>query len=109
MNTYEVHRDDGELLGFVEQCAQGWIARTVFGAPLADAPDRQAAEDAVTGAGLAALAERWWHHDGTEWVPARIVEAAPGRVTAFIGALPATPRRVTLTGADAAALRRDAA
>lgn len=104
----EIRReDDGELLGFVTPGDDGgWRALAVFGAELATTADRDAAVAAVEAAGLAVLAETWWYADGGEWVPARIREAGPGRVTAVIGILPDTPRPVTLTGPDAAALRR---
>jgi hypothetical protein len=113
----EVRRDeDGELLGFVEPTADGrWRALAVFGAELATAPDQDAAVAEIEAAGLAVLADRWWFRDGEEWLPAVIQEAAPGRVVAVVGdgirfvntigrsdvAFP-----LTLTGAEAAALRR---
>lgn len=108
MSRYEVWRDhDGELLGFVEPGAGGgWRALAVFGAELDTAGDRDAAEDIVASIGLAVLADRWWFRDGDTWVPAVIQEAGPERVRAFVGALPDTPRAVTLTGSAAAGLRR---
>jgi hypothetical protein len=116
MSMIEVRRDDGELIGFVEPAGDGgWRALAVFGGELATAPDRDAAIAEVRAAGLGVLAERWWYHDGEEWLPAAIQEASPGRVTAVVGdgALsvnavgnPGAP--ITLTGADAAALRRRA-
>jgi len=116
MSGIEVRRDDGELIGFVEPAADGgWRALAVFGGELATAPDRDAAIAEVRAAGLGVLTERWWYRDGGEWLPASILEAGPGRVTAvvghdgrFAGVLgnpdPVVP--LTLTGADAAALRR---
>jgi hypothetical protein len=118
MSRTEVRRDDGELIGFVEPDRDGgWRALAVFGAELATAPDRDDAIAEVRTAGLGVLAETWWYHDGAEWVPAVIREAAPGRVVAIVGEASrfagvigasdmATP--VTLTGPDAAALRRRA-
>ena len=38
----------------------------------------------MEAAGLAVLAERWWYHDGEQWVPAVIQEAGPERVTAAV-------------------------
>ncbi|HYH31435.1 MAG TPA: hypothetical protein VD903_13705 [Pseudonocardia sp.] len=113
----EVRRDgDGELLGFVEPAADGgWRALALFGAELATAPDQDAAVAQVEAAGLAVLAERWWYCDGEEWLPAVIQEAAPGRVVALVGDAtrfvnsidrPDVALPLTLTGADAAALRR---
>ncbi|GAA0924925.1 hypothetical protein [Pseudonocardia zijingensis] len=117
MSRIEVHRDgDGELLGFVEPAADGgWRALVVFGAELTTAPDRDTAIAEVRSGALPALAERWWYRDGEEWVPAAIQEAGPGRVTAVVGdgslfagviGNPDAAAPVTLTGADAAALRR---
>jgi len=78
----------------------------VFGAELAVTPDRDTAQDAVTAAGLGVLAERWWFRSPAGWEPAMIREAAPGRVTVVVGALPDTPRPLILTGEAAAALSR---
>lgn len=111
MSRFEVWRDDdGELLGFVEPGADGgWRALAVFGAELAVVDDRGAAEAVVGSIGLAVLADRWWLREGDSWVPAVIQEAGPERVRAFVGALPDTPRAVTLTGPAAAGLRRQPA
>jgi hypothetical protein len=114
MSGIEVRRDDGELIGFVERAADGWRALTVFGAELATAPDQDAATAEVRAAGLGVLAERWWYHDGEEWLPAAIREAGPGRVVAVVGDgaqfanVVGNPddAPITLTGADAARLRR---
>ncbi|MFC4948918.1 hypothetical protein [Pseudonocardia sp. GCM10023141] len=107
MSRYEVRRDDGELLGFVEPDAVGgWRALSVFGAELATADDRDGAEEQVAAVGLAVLAERWWYRDGTAWVPATLTEAAPERVTAVVGVFPDTPRTLTLVGSAAAGLSR---
>jgi hypothetical protein len=116
MSRTEVRRDDGELIGFVEPARDGgWRALTVFGAELATAPDQDAAIDEVRGAGLAVLAERWWYLDGEEWLPAAIREAGPGRVTVVVGDAaqfvnvvgnPDGLAPLTLTGPDAARLRR---
>jgi hypothetical protein len=115
MSGIEVRRDDGELIGFVEPGREGWRALTVFGAELATTPDRDAAISEVRAAGLGVLAERWWYLDGEEWLPAAIQEARPGQVTVVVGdgaqfanvvgAADASPP-LTLTGADAARLRR---
>jgi hypothetical protein len=108
VSAIEVRRsDDGELLGFVELGPDGrWRALTVFGAELGLAETQYAAVDVVESGGLAVLAERWWHHDGERWLPAVIKEAAPKRVSAWVGEYPDTPWSLTLVGADAAALRR---
>jgi hypothetical protein len=113
-----VRRDDGELIGFVEPDGDGgWRALAVFGGELATAPDREAAVAEVRAAGLGVLADTWWYHDGTEWVPAVIREAGPGRVVALVGHASRyagvigagdLAETVTLTGPDAAALRRKA-
>lgn len=111
-----MRRDDGELIGFVEPDADGgWRALVVFGAELTTAPDRDTAIAEVRAAGLGVLADRWWYRDGEEWLPAAIQEAGPGRVTAVVGdgshfagvvGNPDAARPLTLTGPDAAALRR---
>jgi hypothetical protein len=116
MSGIEVRREDGELLGFVERGRDGgWRALTVFGAELATAPDRDAAIAEVHAAGLGVLTERWWYLDGEEWLPAAIQEAAPGKVTVVVGdgarfanvvGNADTSPPLTLTGADAARLRR---
>jgi hypothetical protein len=118
MSRTEVRRDDGELIGFVEPDGDGgWRALAVFGAELAAAPDRDSAIAEVRAAGLGVLAERWWYRDGEEWLPAAIMEAGPGRVVAVVGDAaqftgvignPDVPIPLTLTGPDAAALRRRA-
>jgi hypothetical protein len=118
MSRTEVRRDDGELIGFVEPDEDGgWRALAVFGAELATAPDRDSAIAEVRAAGLGVLAERWWYRDGEEWLPAAILEAAPGRVVAVVGDAahftgvignPDVVIPLTLTGPDAAALRRRA-
>src|ERR1700754_2697248 len=105
-DRHEVRRDDGELVGFVEPDGTGWRALTVFGAELAVAADRDAAEAEVISAGLAVLAERWWYPDGERGGPAVLREAGPDRVTALLGDLRDGPRPVTLTGGAAARLRR---
>lgn len=116
MSRIEVRRDDGELIGFVEPDGDGgWRALVVFGAELATAPDRDTAIAEVREAGLGVLAERWWYHDGEEWLPAAIQEAGPGHVTAVVGdgsrsanviGNPDAALPLTLTGPEAAALRR---
>jgi hypothetical protein len=116
MSRTEVRRDDGELIGFVEPGPDGgWRALTVFGAELATAPDQDAATAEVRAVGLGVLAERWWYLDGEEWLPAAIQEAGPGRVTAVVGdgarlvnavGNPDAAAPITLTGPDAARLRR---
>jgi hypothetical protein len=118
MTRTEVRRDDGELLGFVEPAPDGgWRALVVFGAELTTAPDRDTAIAEVLTAGLGVLAERWWYRDGEEWLPAVIQEASPGRVVAVVGDAsrfagvvgnPDVAVPLTLTGPDAAALRRRA-
>jgi hypothetical protein len=116
MSRTEVRRDDGELIGFVEPDSDGgWRALVVFGAELATAPDRDTAIAEVRAAGLGVLAERWWYRDGEEWLPAAIQEAGPGHVTAVVGdgarfvntiGNPDVALPLTLTGPDAAGLRR---
>jgi hypothetical protein len=116
MSRIEVRRDDGELIGFVEPAGDGgWRALVVFGAELTTAPDRDTAIAEVRAAGLGVLAERWWYRDGEEWLPAAILEAGPGRVTAVVGdgsrfagvvGNPDAALPLVLTGPEAAGLVR---
>ncbi|WP_256839376.1 hypothetical protein [Ornithinimicrobium faecis] len=82
-----VHRDDGELIGFVAQDATGWRPLTVFGHPIAaargqeSALDRDSAEDRLHAVGMSYLAEKWEVRDGADWISAQLVEASPAGVT----------------------------
>lgn len=80
----EVRREDGELLGYVEESPEGWRALSVFGGEIAIRPDRPAAADEVSSRGLGVLAETWWWRGE----PAVLVEASPQRVVARIGGIP---------------------
>lgn len=76
-----VHRDDGELIGFVAEDAQGWRALTVFGHPIAGVLDREGAEEQLHAVGLSYLAEKWHLRDGEDWISVQLVEASPVGVT----------------------------
>ncbi|MFD1860570.1 hypothetical protein EHW97_09690 [Aeromicrobium camelliae] len=76
-----VHREDGELVGFVTESDGGWIAATVFGYPLSEHRSREDAEDALVGKGLSYLAERWALKRDDVWMRAELVEASPAHVT----------------------------
>ena len=80
MNTrYEVHRDDGELVGFVRAAGEGWAAETVFGHELRRFEHREDAETSLVASGLAYLADGWRLTEGD--LAVQIVEASPARVT----------------------------
>lgn len=75
-----MHREDGELVGFLSQESGGWQARTIFGHPLGDPGDRGEGESHLHGLGLSYLAEKWEVHDGQQWITASLVEASPSEV-----------------------------
>lgn len=77
-----VHREDGELVGFVTESDGRWVAATVFGYPLTDHESREDAEDALISKGLSYLAERWAVQRDDVWMRAELVEASPSCVTA---------------------------
>lgn len=76
-----VHREDGELIGFLAEDVDGWCALTVFGHPIGAAADREAAEERLHAVGMSYLAERWELRDGEHWISAQLVEASPAGVT----------------------------
>ena len=76
-----VRREDGELIGFLAQDADGWRPLTVFGHPIADAGDRVDAEDRLHSVGISYVAEKWEVRDGADWISAQLVEASPAGVT----------------------------
>jgi len=79
-----VHRDDGELVGFVRESGGRWRAETVFGAALDEHADRDDAECALTDRGLSYLAEKWLLEDDGSSLTVEIVEAGPDQVTVQI-------------------------
>lgn len=76
-----VHREDGELIGFVGEEAGGWRPLTVFGHPLGEVGDRESAEERLHAVGMSYLAEKWELRDGEDWISAQLVEASPSSVT----------------------------
>lgn len=82
-----VHRDDGELIGFVAQDESGWRPLTVFGHPIPAAAgdqgvdDQESAEARLHSVGLSYLADKWELRDGEDWISAQLVEASPAGVT----------------------------
>lgn len=76
-----VRREDDELIGFVAPEPEGWRPLTVFGYPLAEAGDRDAAEQRLHAVGMSYLAEKWELRDGEDWISAQLVEASPTSVT----------------------------
>lgn len=104
-----IHREDGELCGFVRTAADGWHALTVFGGVLAHTDDEHEAEQRVRERGLASLAERWTmiDHATGEEETVLIQEASPAGVTVAIGfySLPGVPtRRIARSELDTAAI-----
>lgn len=51
--------EDDELLGYLDERADGIVPLTVFGAPLGPAGSRAQAEEVLRARGLASLAEPW--------------------------------------------------
>ena len=104
-----IHRDDGELCGFVRAAEGGWQALTVFGGVLAHAEEEHEAERRVRETGLASLADRWTmidHTTGEEEI-VLIQEASPDGVTVAIGyySLPGVPtRRIERSDLDTATI-----
>lgn len=76
-----VHREDGEMVGFVAPEADSWRPLTVFGYPIAEASDRAEAEERLVSVGMSYLAEKWELRDGQDWISAQLVEASPAGVT----------------------------
>lgn len=76
-----VHREDGELVGYLKPTNEMWVPCTVFGFPLADAASRDEGEDYLLAHGLSYLAERWEHLHDSDWVTVNIVEASPQEIT----------------------------
>lgn len=105
-----IHRDDGELCGFVHEHEGRWQALTVFGAHLADTESAAAARAVVHEIGLASLAERWLFHDGALSEPevVCIQEASPQGVTVALGyySMPGVPTvRITRDQIDSGVVR----
>ena len=72
---------DDELVGYLSSDPDGFVPRTLFGAPLAAASDRAAAVAVLERRGLASLAEPWLlrQADGSE-VRVALIAAYPDRV-----------------------------
>jgi hypothetical protein len=111
-----IHRDDGELCGFVQTAPGSWRAVAVFGGLLQEADSEHAAEEIVRMVGLPALAERWLlsttESDDEEVVC--LQEASPAGVTVALGyySMPGVPtRRISRGEIDdgSCRLRRDVA
>jgi hypothetical protein len=95
-----IHRDDGELCGFVRGEHAAWHAVSVFGGLLEVTESETSAEHVVRDIGLSSLAERWLlttdSSSGEELVC--LQEASPAGVTVAIGyySLPGVPtQRIT--------------
>ena len=91
-----IHRDDGELCGFVRAHHDTWHALAVFGGLLEVVDTRAAAEQVVHDIGLAALAERWLLRTASaDEEIVCIQEASLAGVTVAIGyySLPGVPTR----------------
>lgn len=91
-----VHREDGELLGFLVRAGGGdggdgdgrqdqlAIPTTVFGTPVGIAQPAADAEASLHALGLAYLIDRWEWAAGAEWLTVELVEAGPDGVTVQI-------------------------
>jgi hypothetical protein len=100
-----IHRDDGELCGFVAEHDNQWRALAVFGGLLATAESEQTADRIVRDIGLAALAERWLllTTSAPEGQVVCIQEASPQGVTVALDyySMPGVPtRRITRAEID---------
>lgn len=103
----EVRRDgDGELCGHVRQQGERWLACTVFGTPLGDHADAEAARGQVLAEGLASLTERWLLVDGAtgEEEVVCLQHVAPSGVVVALGyhSMPGVPTRSVTAGELAA-------
>ncbi|OUZ09689.1 hypothetical protein BHE97_09480 [Aeromicrobium sp. PE09-221] len=109
MNTrHEVHRDDGELVGFVRPAGGGWVTETVFGHELDRFDYRADAETSLAASGLAYLVDRWRLTDGD--LAVQIIEASPERVTVLVidfGASERYGERISLDAPVGDGLRRE--
>lgn len=113
-STIPVHRDDGELLGYLEPVAppELWQPCTVFGYPMGEATSRDEAEEVLQRTGLSYLAERWEVLEGTDsegWLRVDLVEVSPARVVTMVvdyGAPERYGERITLTVPVGSRLRR---
>lgn len=109
-----IHRDDGELCGFVREHEGEWRALTVFGGVLGVAESSAAAEVMVHEVGLASLAERWLlvAESSAEPEVVCIQEASPQGLTVALGyySMPGVPTmRISREALDLGCyvLRRD--
>ncbi len=76
---------DDELVGYLVQQGPAVVPVTLFGHPLADAGDVEAAREVLESTGLRALADPWWLQleDG-ENIRVRIREVTPDRVLVVV-------------------------
>jgi len=79
-----VHREDGELVGFVVPQDGGWTPCAVFGPPVGEPTEQDAAEQWLRDHGLSYLAARWLLREGDDWIRVDLVEAAPDRVVVAV-------------------------
>lgn len=81
MQTREpITREDGELIGFLNEADDAWTPVTVFGFALSEPTDRDAAESVLRAKGMSCLAEKWAINHENSWITAEIVEASPTHV-----------------------------
>lgn len=55
-----VHRDDGELVGYLRAAGELVEPLTLLGTPLGTPSDEDSAREVLDATGLAVLADRWW-------------------------------------------------
>jgi len=104
-----VHREDGELVGFVVPGDGGWTPCAVFGPPVGEPAERDDAEQWLREHGLSYLADRWLLREGDDWLRVDVVEAAPDRVVVAVadyGRIDEWGRRTELTAPVDGMLRR---
>jgi hypothetical protein len=78
-NWFPHRRDDGELVGWIHESGEDWIAIDVLGRSASDPTDWLSAEEALERVGLAFLADPWMLDcEGERPVRVRIVEVTPG-------------------------------
>jgi hypothetical protein len=90
-----IHRDDGELCGFVRVDGATWHAMSIFGGILEVTDSEASAERIVRDIGLPALAERWLltTDSSSDEELVCLQEVSPAGVTVSLGyySLPGVP------------------
>lgn len=76
MRRIPIYRDDGELLGYVNEAISGWVAQTIFGYTIERTSDEKTAESIVREQGLSYLMGVWQYYDKEDgdWFPCVLKE-----------------------------------